>query len=285
LCSGNGTYICAPSQEDTVCTATFNGGAAAQEFCDGEDDDCDGSIDETFNNPGTNATFFVEPAVVEIGTNLWMYQYEASRPDADDASAGTGNGYWCTGSGCTGDLAGVTPAPSNVVLDMTSACSEANTIPWSNVTPIEVEQVCAAMGGFICDLSDWQTACEVLAPPNDCAWAYGPIAACSTPGGAVCNLDPFDFNGSAAGDQDGLLPTGSLANCYADRASGDIFDLTGNLWEITRLNGTTYTLMGGSYTTQSEDGARCDFDFFSVANDFKLFDAGFRCCFDQDPRL
>ena len=52
--------------------------------------------------------------------------------------------------------------------------------------------------------------------------------------------------------------------------------------EVTK-NGALYTLMGGAFNTQSEDGASCDFTFFSVDQAFKLFDMGFRCCFDVNP--
>jgi hypothetical protein len=41
--------------------------------------------------------------------------------------------------------------------------------------------------------------------------------------------------------------------------------------------------MGGAYNTQSEDGAACDFSFYSVNNTFKLYDTGFRCCFTVKP--
>ncbi len=43
-------------------------------------------------------------------------------------------------------------------------------------------------------------------------------------------------------------------------------------------------LMGGSFVTPSDDGAVCDYEFFEASPDLRLFDAGFRCCFDEDPR-
>jgi hypothetical protein len=48
--------------------------------------------------------------------------------------------------------------------------------------------------------------------------------------------------------------------------------------------GEVFPLMGGAYNTQAEAGAKCDFDFYTVDQQFKLFDDGFRCCFDSDPR-
>lgn len=41
--------------------------------------------------------------------------------------------------------------------------------------------------------------------------------------------------------------------------------------------------MGGAYDSDSEDGAQCGFSFYAVDANFKLFDAGFRCCFDVNP--
>jgi hypothetical protein len=297
VCAGTGAYQCTSNGQDTECTAPYNGSAAGEEICDGLDNDCDTLVDETFNNKGSNATFFVRPNVVRIGSspNLWVYQYEASRPRSGPTDAGNGNGYWCSGSGCSSGLfngANVPNAPAGVQLNRTPACSEPNRVPWSNVTPIEVEQTCTAMGGFICDLSEWQVACEAQA---NCGWGYAPTGNCSSPANYTnrfCNLHEYDFDGMDG--QDGILPTGStlLMNCNADwrnttgnsAGSDRIYDITGNLREITRSTSTIYTLMGGAYNSHVEAGARCDFDFYSVANDFKLYDTGFRCCFSSNPR-
>ncbi len=46
---------------------------------------------------------------------------------------------------------------------------------------------------------------------------------------------------------------------------------------------SVYPLLGGAFPTIDEGGATCDFDFFKVRSDFKLFDTGFRCCFDENP--
>jgi hypothetical protein len=43
--------------------------------------------------------------------------------------------------------------------------------------------------------------------------------------------------------------------------------------------------MGGAFNSQAESGATCDFDFYAVDNAFKFVDAGFRCCFTQNPTL
>ncbi len=46
---------------------------------------------------------------------------------------------------------------------------EPDRIPWFNVTPIEAEQICYSLGGYVCDLSDWQTACRA---GNNCSTCF-----------------------------------------------------------------------------------------------------------------
>jgi hypothetical protein len=295
VCRTTGTFVCNGTTA-TQCNATKDLTKAGAELCDGLDNDCDGSVDETRNAKGTNATFFVKPAVVKVGS-FWMYEYEASRPNATTTSPGSGNGYYCTGGSC-----GVPGAPAGTPLDKTPACSVPGKIPWFNVTPIEVEQVCQAMGGTICATPNWTTACQA---GSNCRWGYysncsASPATSTAPDGTIyyntaqspyCNLGLFDFDGApGAPNRDGLLVTqsGALKNCLANYGTSGgnpfgLFDLTGNLKEITKRGPNDYPLMGGAFSTQSDLGAECDFDFYSVPTSFKLYDAGFRCCFATDP--
>jgi hypothetical protein len=272
-CRGQSTFQCNAAGTDTQCPATFQANEKGPETCDGQDNDCDGVVDEAYNDTtGAADGNFVKPDVIPIAANKWIYKYEASRTNASSTTSGSGNGYF-------------TSAPAGTTLDKTVACSVPGKIPWFNVTPQEAAQACTNRGGTLCSLADWQTACKTTAA-TACTWGYA--TNCTSPAnyttGPYCNLHGFDFDKSTAYLDDGLLPTGSalLNGCSAKWGTSGVFDITGNLREIT-ANGAAYTLMGGAYDTVAESGAQCDFSFYSVDKTFKLFDTGFRCCFSSNP--
>ncbi len=256
-CRVEGTYIC-NGTSDTICSVA---GAPdltlqSQELCNGEDDDCDGLVDEYKNQNSVRS--YVKPNVVAVGAK-YMFQFEASRAGATATDPGTGNGYW-------DDLGSVPP-------DSTVACSVSNTVPWFNVTPKEAEETCTAIGGRVCTVAEWQTACHAQ---NTCTWGYQTADCNNANGSSYCNMESFS---------ESVLETqsGDLSTCYAQTASGNIYDITGNLREITD-GGSAYNLMGGAFSSDSASGATCDFTFYSVGDTFSLYDTGFRCCFDADPR-
>jgi hypothetical protein len=394
-CTNHGTMVCDPVTKDIVCSAPDP--VTGPEQCNGLDDDCDGSIDEIKGSKGAKDGIYVKPAVVQLGSGgPWIFAYEASRPGATPSSPGSGNGYFQV-------------APPGEPLDSTRPCSVSGRLPWTNVSPWEVEQACAAIGGRVCRPDDWQTACA--SSSGTCPLGFlGCESESDYDAGPFCNLGGFDAD-AAAGNQNLLLPTGSstLEDCAASWAGEngnvlDAFDITGNareavrcqkdravcdgdcadccsgiattvgtpgaprlcgdLIDVRRLSGqpcltssdccqddvncagygqcingicaptgaasscvtrgivchddnddgcddygdgqakccedaplvddvcggplvrphSVYPLMGGSYVTLTDTAAECSYDFFKVTWPLRLFDAGFRCCFDTDPR-
>jgi hypothetical protein len=251
-CQGRGSVSCAPGGSQTVCRITQPGAAPQAETCDGRDNNCDGIVDN--GDPGDPARVR-EPMVAISGGGLaapvYMYAYEASRPDATAASAGT---------------------------SVARACARAGVLPWSNVTYPEAVAACLAAGKRLCTEAEWQRACETSAA-EACEYAFGET--CSTPKPDVCNTEEHDGDASAAGDQNLALPAGALPMCHADWGDGArIHDLTGNLREWTRAAAPGQNpVRGGAFDTVLEGGA-CRFRFALFDDRFRYGNTGFRCCAD-----
>jgi len=251
-----------------ICSATSEGTPASEE-CNGQDDDCDGRIDEAgADDPGTpwrdalDLSAVPHVAFTSGGRTVRIMRYEASRPDASATDAGS--------------LEHV-------------ACSRAGVLPWTGVTFAQAQAACCALnpggrcpgegeeGWRLCSAEDWQAACR---GPSSCEWSYATACTMSQP--TTCNGREFDCDPATPDDDDCLLPTGSSSfpSCRTDWGpAGAVYDLSGNAreWTSTTRRPGVRELRGGSYTS-IEDGRRCGFSFAAAAETFSHPTTGFRCC-------
>jgi hypothetical protein len=287
-CQNSGTIKCNPT--DVTKSGCFNGASppvaitanncsARDESCNGKDDDCDGNIDE--RTPTGAPTCYTDNAcngahackgwldpMTKVGS-IYVYEYEASRPDATSTTAGGNSGR---------------------------ACANLGVIPWSNVTEAQAAAACAGIKNSagnpmrLCTAAEWQTACEGPAPvpvaPN---WSFSQTR--NTYLANVCNN--ADHAGSAVWAT-GTNGGGSATKlCYTDWSSVDtsgtnrIYDLSGNVLEwtsttVTSGANTYYKARGGAFSTP-QGGTTCEFDFDIFPATFANNDVGFRCCSDAAP--
>ena len=259
-CAGLATITCTSDHSGTTCPAVANPMAAVDEVCNGIDDNCDGSTDErtptgnpTCYNGGAHACKgWVDP-MVKVGAT-YVYQYEASHPDATATGVGSKTGR---------------------------ACANPGVLPWSTVTWQQAHDACAAIKDSagnplrLCHAPEWMAACNV--GNASLVWAYA--SAPTTYAKATCN-------GIDAGNT-GAVATASLASCYAAQGGGHIYDMSGNVSEWTDLavtnNGKTYyQVLGGAYNSYAV-GTSCNFTFTIEQPTYEFNTLGFRCCADAAP--
>ncbi len=285
VCLRAGTMRCqADKTQAPACDLTGSvAGTPSDEICDGKDNDCDGAVDESWDNPPESALpkcsgqacKGVRDSLVHVtaagapGGGYYIYSHEASRPDATATDQGT---------------------------SMARACSRTDSggvLPWSSVNWTAADAACRAAGMRLCRVArsndtitsdEWGFACSLGKGCSNGCFPYGEAY-----NSASCN--------GADISQSAVRPTGATSTC---KTSGDldpatdgdaVFDLSGNLAEWTNdLRGTladgrkVHTGRGGSYLTHSF-GLGCDFMATTLAQDFSFPDTGFRCCSSCAPGL
>jgi hypothetical protein len=250
-CTTNGTYVCNATDDGVECNApTPPPPGTMTEDCNGIDDNCNGTIDES-----AVETDYVAISGGGISGTKYIMRYEASRPNATLTDGG------------------------NI---QTHACSNPNVIPWTNVTHPQAEAACAAIGARLCSETEWQRACQTSAA-TACTWSFD--TACTTWAPSKCNGNDFDFDPGTAGDQDGLRATSTMTACYANWGSSTnrIHDMSGNVKEWTlQRSANVNPLRGGSYNN-TQAGISCTFNFVVADDTFQFANVGFRCCRDTAP--
>jgi len=256
------------------------------EICDGKDNDCDGLVDESWDNPAGLALpqcagqecKGVRDAVVHVtatgapGGGYYIYSYEASRPDATASSPGSSSARACS---------------------LANHAGGGGVLPWSSVSWVAADSACRAAGMRLCKVTrsggtvvadEWGFACSLGRSCANGCYPYGDTYDASRCNGADAN-------------HNAVATVGSLSQCTT---SGDldpastgeaVYDMSGNLSEWTDdLRGTladgrnTYTCRGGAYDTYSV-GLGCTFMSTIVAQNFAYPDTGFRCCSSCAPGL
>ena len=281
-----------------------------ESLCDGQDNDCNGKVDESFPTLGTSCEAGVG-ACKALGklrcNNTGKGLVCDAVPLAPGEEVCNGKDDDCDGMA---DEPKNTPGtnPSYVKDDVVKVkndrwmykyeasrvdaeaakqgiinsrtCSRAGVLPWTNVTYTEADAACKSVNMTLCELDDWIDACT--GPLGTCTWSTAGSCTTYTPG--TCNGHDVNTQAGQA-ESDVLKATGGSADCYADFGSaGRVFDLSGNAkeWTVGGNSPTANPVRGGSYNNGPE-GLRCDFDFTLAAADVRLPNVGFRCCSNSEP--
>lgn len=115
-----------------------------------------------------------------------------------------------------------------------------------------------------------------VSPTFDNSWAYETNPRTAQP--QTCNGDEYDTDPALAGDQDGILPTGSLASCHANKGPEDAYDMSGNVKEWTAARAAGQNPIRGGASNNLVTGLTCDLNFTLADDSFFFPNVGFRCC-------
>ncbi len=136
------------------------------------------------------------------------------------------------------------------------AVSSPDTEPTTNISQIDAETACLAVGRRLCTDTEWLRACR---GPDDFTYPYGNT-----------------FIPDACNDSGALSNTGSFPACASSEGA---LDMMGNVQEWT--SAPTGTSRGGSYVDVTINGPGClnTITAFTVYHESPTI--GFRCCCDN----
>ena len=160
VCRESGSYACNNAKTAEECQSSPgvaigpNGDPtqASDEKCNGKDDDCNGLVDEPtdytlggttykgWHDPVVQLSVGADPFTGQAAHTVYLYAYEASRPDATATSPGSLS---------------------------SRACANYGVLPWANVKLGQAAAACAGIKnaagasiGRLCTAWEWQQACN-----------------------------------------------------------------------------------------------------------------------------
>ena len=275
VCQRSGPFTCkavtradcatdpTPDPDLEQCSVTPDTSQAKDELCNGKDDDCNGLVDEasSYTLNGTTFQGWHDPVVqLSVGTDpytnqaahtVYVYQYEASRPDATAISPGS---------------------------QATRACSNAGVLPWSNVTLAQAQAACAAIKnaagtsiGRLCTAWEWQEACNGNATPGT-HWSMSASTTAYQAG--VCNdSSPAPIDQPCTDSSQCLKANGCVSGhctCGSDTDCATGFACSGGVCQSTQ------SAQRCSDSTQCLNGHSCDSGHCTCGGDSDC-SAGFAC--------
>ncbi|MCB9554303.1 MAG: SUMF1/EgtB/PvdO family nonheme iron enzyme [Myxococcales bacterium] len=295
VCAGT-----APRCQNAAWRCEYPAGYEAVEArCDGGDNDCDGRIDEAFEqlgrpcsdglgicrNEGTLAC--AGPAGIACTAQA---QNDRMRPEQCNGLDDDCDGVVDEDSDLTVNVPAGNGVPAFAIYvyeasrtdadaahggqSFARACSKPDALPWVNVDYATAAAACAASGLRLCSGAEWGRAC---AGPANQSYPYGNVYEADR-----CNGLDYDTNPATPQNDDDVLPTGARPRCTRDLGGGPVFDLSGNVWEWTSQDlspagdGSARAVRGGS-AGNIDGGLTCQFDNATPVGAFRG-NIGFRCC-------